>query len=694
MNLRGSLLWCPVIGLALSSGCGLAGGGEAAEPTGSSAEALSYGAAVASSDSEAAFTVSLVPSTRDLVQDGKDLGLRTPDPGQGLIRALRTRVCPEARGPEPEAPGNPLGSGSAGLGHCTGVVVTPHAILTAGHCVDGADGETIVETLRVGPSADHCVGSARDPCRPTRFRIARHPTQDLALLIVDQPLHGVDVERIPNLVIRGAPKRFFGAGFGVGSVWASDGLQSSAPGKRLIRGEFALERSSAALLLARGSTTSGLVCKGDSGGPAFARLPDGHTGLLGLLLVSENGAEDEECTPSDGLQAWLRAGVAVDFIENHAGACARRTIDSYEVADCRNATPARESAVAAGRLGKAEEGGDAAWKEYLGEHLVKRWDRQRPDGQFEDAAPPTPGVEETVFVGTPVARYRAIVDRSKTIAGFGALFGETAKGAPSSAAGAWGQRSWSYGVDNRILLTSSNLELPVGQLITSFAGGSVTGYCSATLIGPRLVRTAAHCLIPDLGDGKPSYAQNITFYLRRNGSTQLATVGWSMYEWGGRYVPNGCYKSSVYKTNRDCWVQDWALIILPANWWSSLGYIPRYWGYRIPDGDDIGRQLRFVGYPTWGEYAPANLVYPRQYEDRSSSCSIASFYSEPTLFWSGCDTSSGQSGGPIFDPTKGHVLGHTIFEDVSGLLLAAPNFFVGMDDWLFSEQNRLRAAYP
>jgi hypothetical protein len=78
-------------------------------------------------------------------------GPRTPDPGQGLIRALRTRVCPEARGPEPEAPGTPLGSGSAGLGW-------RHGHLPLGTCRDGHEGAS----LRSPRRSDERIRCARN----------------------------------------------------------------------------------------------------------------------------------------------------------------------------------------------------------------------------------------------------------------------------------------------------------------------------------------------------------------------------------------------------------------------------------------------------------------------------------------------------------------------------------------------------
>jgi V8-like Glu-specific endopeptidase len=250
--------------------------------------------------------------------------------------------------------------------------------------------------------------------------------------------------------------------------------------------------------------------------------------------------------------------------------------------------------------------------------------------------------------------------------------------------------------------------------------------CSGALIFPRIVRTAAHCMIQStVGGGAPVAVG--TFVARKDGSaTPHATGSTGFYFYGGAYIPNGCgtmvgsnYWAGYQAGGYPCNLADWAFLILGNNWYGDqageAGWTSWY-GYQLIGSSGANMELRSGGYPscddtwnaatqTWNENAqvedPANCgSFPSSfYQDSSSPCKVGSWLSGNTLWRTGCDTSPGDSGEAFIKEGTGLIIGHYLSQDCTTCPVGTPNRTepnrgLGHDSWLFNFEESLRVSYP
>lgn len=321
---------------------------------------------------------------------------------------------------------------------------------------------------------------------------------------------------------------------------------------------------------------------------------------------------------------------------------------------------------------------------------------------------PNAPMADSVNIVTENGYYRAKLDIGKGVRG--ATVAEPQSVEP---------RGWSFGNDGRKRLQTINV--PPGEGLVTVTG---VGGCTGALVGLRVVRTAAHCLVKHTtGGGTPAAQNGIQFHYRRDAnSNPFPVIATSQsHTFGGNYIALGCGKAKDLNGDGDldevgekewgygqnrvaCSNEDWALVILPAGWWGANGAVSL--GYRTMDAADATNftHLRAGGYGGCGAAdSPANCVPQAYYQDSYKStdwgCRVDHYVSTAPdfrIFAQGCDSNHGHSGGAIVEQSTGYYLGHLTSGDCTTctILDKAPNWSLGHNTWLYNYQNQLRAQYP
>ncbi|MEM7156810.1 MAG: S1 family peptidase [Myxococcota bacterium] len=171
---------------------------------------------------------------------------------------------------------------------CSGVVVRPGIVLTAGHCIDPAT----ADRLRVGYWT---------PERPDTGVVSAivHPQLDVAVLSIDPDALGADLDPIPLL------------GDALHDGWLDTTVELAGYGStesfEVGRLYFAVEPIvvlEPTTVVVHGRGFSG-ACGGDSGGPLLARDDAGRVRVVGLLDSGHASClQDDHYTRVDVLADW------------------------------------------------------------------------------------------------------------------------------------------------------------------------------------------------------------------------------------------------------------------------------------------------------------------------------------------------------------------------------------------------------
>ncbi len=233
----------------------------------------------------------------------------------------------------------------------------------------------------------------------------------------------------------------------------------------------------------------------------------------------------------------------------------------------------------------------------------------------------------------------------------------TAQTGGSSAGSSAETQGWSNGIDTREIKSPTTLWpwRTISQF--SYGGGQDSG-CSGTLIGPRHLVTAAHCI------NKQGTNQWYNFDVTpaRNGASK--PYGDTDMAHGTRWYFTPSQWRSCQGSYFNCEHWDWGLIVIPE----SLGYQTGWMGYVARPGNDLKSVTNWNrGYPacnTDKPNAPANCQSGRLYGDKNP-CAIGSFHNKFTSGWHAnikvsCDLSGGHSGSPVYHYFYDANIGQTV----------------------------------
>ncbi len=253
-------------------------------------------------------------------------------------------------------------------------------------------------------------------------------------------------------------------------------------------------------------------------------------------------------------------------------------------------------------------------------------------------------------------------------------------------------KGWSNDHDSRINLTSTT-SYPYRTIGTLYDGG---GDCTGSLVGPRHILTAAHCIY----NRESETWSYINFKPGRNGEGSAPYGAFSpIWYWvPQQYIDEPFIGGAAdgHANNR----YDIAVIVLEDSFWSWMGYVAL-------SGNVLDTKTLFMrGYPRCTTAGSPNGCDPKTLWGDVKRCETGQYFNPDPMGWNyeiktNCDGSAGQSGSSFYYYTNGAVATAGVFSGqyCDGACAgtsndAWPNIITRITPTYLDVISWFRAAYP